>query len=328
MRGPPAQQVAVCRSVSLLHKMLETAAPCNLWRPPAYSSPPFLQGIDAAIKAGLQPKYGIDKCVNLAPSHTGTTSLAMNMKHLSNLTHHLHRLNFSHHYARGKRCFIMTLRDPALRLRSAYAFDRQAHSPGLEVHLLSKERNTTSPSSLVREMRKASQGRLPLRDECVRDKWNRADCLVEVHNGSNFYNALWRKPHRESVMDLDRIYGGNQAFVSQIDYLIGIDTLPQSAGPAEASEKNLSDVELHIICTRRFSGDWTALLARLRVADDRHKQLTTYNVHGQRPSNRNASWLSMGADDEAYVRECMFPDDTLLERRLCGQSLDSPSPPP
>lgn len=104
---------------------------CNLWRPPAYSRESFLRSIDEAVNRSLNPQYtDVAQCVNLALTHTGSTTLVENLKRLSKHAQHIHRFNLSHFYRIGRRCIIMTLRDPVLRLLSAFSFEQRANKPG------------------------------------------------------------------------------------------------------------------------------------------------------------------------------------------------------
>ena len=67
--------------------------------------------------------------MNLAPAGTGseTLSAALHAADAKGLWHHSHDVRPIHGIRKGKRCFIMTLRDPAARLASGWRFDIRGH---------------------------------------------------------------------------------------------------------------------------------------------------------------------------------------------------------
>lgn len=279
---------------------------CNLWQPPAYGKKTVLQSINAAVDRGLhRPRHKLSECVNLALTHTGSTTLVETLRPFSSYAHHHHRLNASYFYSLGVRCFITTLRDPSLRLRSGFSFEWTHNKPGREVHLISKTRMTSTPSLFVSAMQRGSNHSLA---QCIHDSWKYQDCVVSLHNGSNFYNARWR--NALSNMSQDIFETGNSGLVPQIDYLVGIAQMHD-------------DVELHILCTERFATDWSALLERLHVDEGRNASVKLWN--GGKTKKKQAGmtaevWLKMSAEEAAYVRSCMFPEDTALHRRYCSST--------
>ena len=301
---------------------------CNLWRPPAYTFEPFLRSIEEAVNRSSHPQHtNMWQCVYLAPTHTGTTTLTMNMKPLSNKTQHVHRFNLSHHYRNGKRCIVMTLRDPVLRLRSAFSFERRANKPGREVHLLSSTRRTPTPSALVHELRNGGNGSRYSRADCMSSGWRDGACLVHLFNGSNFHNALWKDAHDKKAFD--QFLTGNSALVPQIDYLVDLNQLQLAAMAASYKAEYSAQVELHLLCTERLAEEWKALLGRMEAGDIR-AEISHWNSHGGKigvplaagsaqQRTEDTSWLRMSPEDEDYVRTCMFPDDVALHRRYCSK---------
>ena len=101
-------------------------------------------------------------CANLAPAGTGTMSLRDRLWELSvaasphhnpnsTLLHHRHDIFLRDAESRGARCVVLTLRDPAERLLSAFLFDMVwGGTSGHSIfHLYSKRRGTPSPNAMV-----------------------------------------------------------------------------------------------------------------------------------------------------------------------------------
>ena len=92
------------------------------WRPPEYLD--LLERAVAtarATSADAMPRHSLKQCINLAPAHTGSTSLYKLLHQFSpHLAHHRHQYDLAHLFSRyNASCFIMTLREPTQRYLSA-----------------------------------------------------------------------------------------------------------------------------------------------------------------------------------------------------------------
>jgi len=98
---------------------------------------------------------------------------------------------------------------------------------------------------------------------------------------------------------LNGVLGGNNAFVSQVDWLRGL---------------NCSRHTLHILCTERFDADWASLVrgdasSAWRDVGNRSKKLAS-------STKLDASILSSA--NREFVRRCIFPLDTRLHAQVCS----------
>ena len=173
----------------------------------------------------------INSCANLAPPHTGTTSLADALRPLSQFAHHLHQNSLERLYRAGARCFIITLREPVARLESAFNYEVSHPNWGKNLHLFSKLRRTKTLGALLQVVQTPSD---------------------PSHSAVSSMFNISRHGHREArwrgKLGDERIHGGNGGIIPQLEYLQGL----------EAHD----DIELHVICTRRFNLDWTATLRK------------------------------------------------------------------
>ena len=100
-------------------------------------------------------------CANLAVPGVGSTSLAnlFGMLH-SPYAAHKHSRSLEALHAAGARCIVTTLRDPAERLITGFAFERD-HSHGSSMvarSLISALRHTITPSQFLSQLRKNASG--------------------------------------------------------------------------------------------------------------------------------------------------------------------------
>ena len=130
---------------------------CDVVQPAAYKA-----AVDALVLGRLSPEQfdprqsvvDLSLCVNLAPAGTGTSTLCALLRNHSKLTHHLHTVRAKSyrvtHYAK---CFILTVRDPVARVKSAYTWEmsRASGRP-----FASADRSLSTPSEFVRAIQNAS----------------------------------------------------------------------------------------------------------------------------------------------------------------------------
>jgi hypothetical protein len=118
-----------------------------------------------AAHVGSHPLAGIRKCANLAVPAAASTSLAALFAQVSpGFGHHLHTWLPAALYAKGARCFVMTLRDPVARLQTAFKFENAVRWPPTgSVRLSSRapgSKHEIGPEMWVRRFRGATLARV------------------------------------------------------------------------------------------------------------------------------------------------------------------------
>ena len=257
--------------------------------------------IDHALRLNGWHKRGreLQTCGTLLPAHTGTSRLAWTVSQRSRFARHLHQDFFEDQYGRGARCFFMTVRDPVARLQSAFSFEKSHVNWGQDQHLNSNIRHTKSPGHFVRLLRDGKEARPDVRTP------QRQAAVVKIFNGSLHGHRRWGQRGREVL------HTGNYGLIPQLDYLRGLE--------------GRADVELHLVCQnqldRHLDAAWRKFepgqalppLPPEEAAKSTSQHKTT--LHNKYAGDR--TWLRLTADERAYVRECMFPGDAELARRLC-----------
>jgi len=96
--------------------------------------------------------------------------------------------------------------------------------------------------------------------------------------------------------------------------------------------------EYHAICTSRMAADWQAMVRRMPCTPSEqpcawqqsgldghtHDHTKTAASRGNGSTGMSShleveKWLRMTPEEEAIVRDCMYPDDTQLNRALCEE---------
>lgn len=312
---------------------------CPSWRPPDYT-PALLDRIVAtahATAADKEPRFPIGKCSNLAPTHTASSTLYKLLSKVSpKLAHHRHQFDLSFLASRNASCFFMTLREPTARYLSAWAFELRAHSPGHEIHLINikKRKTASSPQLFLGALRDTSH--------------EHHATAVALFNGSMGRNKNWTSGWERSGSDA--FLSGNTALIPQVDYLLGLDHMDMDGAVRRDQPTPRSKVDLHILCSDRLDKDWNIILRRYlepkldffrmvanasnvtrveRTAAKARVKMIEHVLDGDStPDHINStpdlqfrlpdSWRSLDAEDAAYVRDCLFPEDTWLYARLCA----------
>lgn len=240
-----------------------------------------------------------DSCVQLTPAGTGSTTLGMAFskgrfhdrfttkyydtpREKTGFPGQSHGWEPRHYTAMAKakhlpepECYIMTLRDPVSRL-----------------------------SSGMREMIKFHALHLPAEN-------NSFDGLIHrlrVHN--SYHHSLYRYSVVDPHYGCPRAHGacgsihnGSHFFVSQTNYLRGIDC---------------DRAEINFICTERFAQDWGDLAERFGIG----RNDSALPVH--RPRSRFTYITSphgeVGEASASFVRDVLWPWDTALHRLACKGS--------
>ncbi|KAL1515597.1 hypothetical protein AB1Y20_002217 [Prymnesium parvum] len=172
----------------------------------------------------------LSDCTNLAPAHAGSTSVYRWLRAHSAAAHHTHALSLPQLHARGLRCFVMALRDPAARLRTVFSFEKERKHEKDEPLYAAL---TPSPSAWLGALTNASHPaharawRIVSRSAAASPHWSRSGMYV---------------------------VGGHVGLVPQVAALRGVQLL---AVPEQ--------VELHLLCTHRLAEDWRALLERMGI---------------------------------------------------------------
>lgn len=259
---------------------------------------------------------GLSGCAALLPAGTGSASLRASLRaatgrdvvgshgnsvavldRLQLLQHLRHTGNRSQ--ARRWPCFIMTLRDPASRLASAFRYDatrgisisgrvRPGRSPplaaprndGLVAHL-----GSADPNAFVDALRDPAHPR-------------HATALLLLK--ASYASPRWVQP----LATPPTLRGGSPFLVSQLEPLRGLDCSIQ---------------EVHFVCTEKFDRDWTELINSL---GGHHAFLfagnASHHEHWRSRGTGQAAPLSLTPANRAFWEAEVFPRDAALHRRVCG----------
>lgn len=241
-------------------------------------------------------RRNLSDCVNLAPAGAATQSLYEQLLLAApenRFWHHSHAFRIGGRGHRNISCYILTLRDPADRLVSGYRWDVAANGP----------------HELQNLFRLPNASALPTVSDFVAAFRNRSSAAYASVMRNYWSSVAWPTADRFGL-NLG-FTGGNNFLVSQLDYLRGY--MP-------------SWMELHVVCTERFSEDVSALLSRFGVdgdgdgdGDGQDGQRTILHQHhrsNQTIGGHDRQTLSLGA--RRFVRECLYPHDTQLHQLLCG----------
>lgn len=269
----------------------------------------------------------LSSCVHLSNPATGSTSLAAAFKRepfLQNLTFVAHGIEVSRqrtfptvrypaidymhthmmgvgdvqHFLRGKQlppaeCFVMTLRDPATRLESAFR-DSCEHGEILCGSLSSSPQRKHNLSQLVAKLQHAFEYEETILRPPVVQLPRPASRVASLYSHSASGHPRWL---------YNRIVDGSAFLTSQIGFLRGM-ACPQ--------------VEVHFICTERFEADWRALRSLFGQSSGREWRLHSKHV----PDSSRVSVLS--SSEKAWIREVLYPWDTALWHGAgCGSSTGS-----
>ena len=212
------------------------------------------------------------------------------------------------------RCFVLTVRDPAARLASGYRSSdatngRLARWSADVVATPGGERNL---STLIARLRSYTQ--LTARTQAEVARLDNATREIGVAYESSAGKPSWcclpgdyPPPER-----------GDLFLISQLHYLRGI---------------NCSDAQVVFICTERFESGWARFLGSFghgASADHTEPQATPSNAdehevlnarsNATRSRGRTALRRSaLSEEDQAFVRDVLYPWDTALHRWACGR---------
>ena len=236
-------------------------------------------------------KANISRCVNLAPAGTGTGSL---YEQLSTTApggpwHHMHENRIRDLQGRSRDCFILTVRDPAARLESAFR------------HELSNKRPVLGMSSLYGQAYRELSGRHE--DVLSREPRSITHFIDALRDTTNPYHANVMRYYLSSVSWPAHFNSGVNAFlISQLDYL-------RDLNPQKHS--------LIFICTEHFQTDWQRLADRVGFPST-SSNVTHVSARASLVSRKFANMSKLRPEDADFVRRCLYPWDTWLHAHICA----------
>lgn len=291
---------AMQRAQHALVRPVDGCPPANLHPPETYdhrrrnfASRRLLDWLDYARR---RPRWNASRCTVLAPAGTGTTTLAALLKPVSRFAHHAHMETPRNLWAKGARCFLLTVRDPVERLVTAFSFEA---AQGVFRNKPLRAHTWWDPRHWVRQFM--------LGNPAPRGVYNRS------------LQPVWSSPFFNEVRE-----GGNPFLVPQASYLF--DFLDWS------DVGSLDDVDVHLICTRTLWRDWLRFLAAPtafagRAANDGASALRLnqrlHDEHDNGTASRmRVQYESLLSDENAsaerdYLRSCLYAEDWALYRRFC-----------
>ena len=291
-----------------------------------------------------RPGGDLRECSNLAPAGTGTTSLTALLQPHSAHTHHIHLITPAVPRTLAVDCFVMTLRDPADRLVTAFNYQKAV---GL-----------TFPENALRPA-DPSEWLRAIRDDASGSSLHRAALHSYRQSLPGDMKEWLFCPNHQSGRQCDHLTGGGSPFlVPQIYYLLpllrrGVALGAQSsysnvaAKPLSAKEtKRLTiragewamgrngtlarPAEVHFVCVNRYESDWQRFVRAVgpakgggvstqHVRKAKSHEGASSEVHlNHREGPKTATRFSLGEDDRAYVRECLYPLDAKLYQAMCA----------
>ena len=257
---------------------------------------------------------GLSGCAALLPAGTGSASLRASLRAatgrsvvgshgnsiavLDRLQQQL-RHTGNRSQARFWPCFVMTLRDPASRLASAFRYDATRGSsgrvsPGRSPPLIaSRPRN----DGLVARLGSADPNVFV---DALRDPVHPRHATALLMLKASYANPRWVQP----LATPPTLPGGSPFLVSQLEPLRGLD--------CDAHE-------VHFLCTENFDRDWASLINSL---GGHHAFLLPRNAshheHWRSVGQGQAASPSLTAANRAFLEAEVFPQDAALHRRVCG----------
>ena len=196
-------------------------------------------------------------------------------------------------------CFVVTVRDPAERLMSAFRESYMMYERlAMSLHTNRKNRTKATASLLVERLRHAfSAGAPPASRQSP-----------PTNTPASLYLASAMQPDWHGrIANYPGPTNGSLFLVSQLWYLVGVNCTDDS------------ETELHVICTERFDADWRHFLTAFGTVPSGHWH--RHKRHGTRLRTRahRAERNSVLSEaDKEFVRAALYPWDTALYQWACG----------
>jgi hypothetical protein len=322
--------------------------------------PAAFEGINEVVSAAAERRSAssLAECANLAPAGTGTISLSNVLSGRSNHSHHDHSRNASQLYFAGARCFIVTLRDPVERLRTAFAFYHSGHKGSVGAWSPLKtaiEGLKLSPNKLIGAFPGAPGSVLAAWHErhvnsSHRDREMAAQATIRLMYYTNLVRQVssWRaatdaadSPSPAQMALVDPRHDASPFPQLPPSAILRYVKRPEHFLTAVADYlhefRRLPDAELHVVCTSNFSAGWTRLLRRFghsdehsnatRVGTDAATSRESHPLHSSGSSHHSyrsvfgdklAANSFFSPEAEQFVRECLYPEDWKLVQMFCS----------
>jgi hypothetical protein len=303
------------------HKSYE--CPSGFPRSPSHLPLRFLNSTLLQQCSKHNPELHLAECGNLAPAGTGTTSLWTALRNATG-QHHFNGIHVNRIRDSAKKCYIMTLRDPATRLESGFRYIDSWNSNGAWSSMGARPKHKPA-SGLFGKLFDKVRGKLAPRALSSTFARNAGEFVAAIRaNADSSNEALKYLSSFESKMDkglladrLNLLKGGGQrgavaggaanlgAFVgptgqaalflvSQLDYLRGL---------------SCANMEVQFVCTEDFDNNWRELLNTFRMP-------VGSKTHQNWRSKQRGD--SMSEADREFVRHCLYPWDYQLHELVCG----------
>ena len=275
--------------------------------PPGLPSPEAKARFDWHTSSHLLPRLrakppripgleGLQACGLLLPAGTGCTSLAISLGNLTHRSeeswyigglHQKHLVTFRQVRLTKRPCAMMTVRDPYERLRSGFRYDT-AHKYRLHYEgLISNHQKRRTLHELLDAFRDASKPG----HATVRSMYN--------------HSVL----HPKCNSDKDQCVRKQSPAKPQNTFLY-----PQSAYLLDLiDDPNASVPSVHFLCTNTYASSWRGLLADFEINSS---VPAAHALSGRSETSSDA--LPYDDADARFVRDCLYPWDTYLNRRVCG----------
>ena len=283
----------------------------------------FLRASTIAKSAKRQPAAAprLADCSNLAVAGTGSRSLTEAMKAIG-LSQAQHKHGARIASSARRKCYLLTLRDPAKRLESGFRYDLTHPETPRSNSLV--QPSIKSLTDFVAALRNSSYPGHHLAKAMYEQS------VIDPSKGFQRMATLPLSPFGGCPTDnrLHKKCIGSHFLVPQLDYLLDADA---------------ENMEVHFLCAERLGDDWRSVRRSFgQQAEDASMPL--YNrreemgqLYINAPSiivpNNSAAYASLvkrrstlSESDRAFVRECLFPFDTQLHQLACGGGTSAPVP--
>lgn len=220
------------------------------------------------------------------------------------------------------RCFVISLRDPASRLISAFR-DSYLHAERLTVSL-GPRKNRTASMMIDRLRRPFDFPQKPLPDPSVppqdaRTKHRPLDAgLQSTRNVSStalLYANSAGRPSWLHKWHYPGPLGGSMFLVSQLSYLRGLDC-------------SNAKTEVHFLCQERYDEDWKALLAEFGMQSSSLGRSYRHSHRRDGLGKKSPPLLAfaikrsvLSKADQDFIRHVLYPWDTALHQWACGAGM-------
>lgn len=256
--------------------------------------------------SGLQLSMSAEtlkRCAMLVPAGTGTSTLQLLLSDalsavygagspiVNKFAQHNHHLGPLPLYNAGARCFLVPLRDPAMRVETGFRFESVMSSRLIpHIFMYRPQFGMHNLSEFIRLLRH------PYEETSIR-------ALRLYHSSLRGYLNLQRNA---TARAWDRKFPEPDAFLVPVTKYL--QAMPEGAA-------------IHFICTERMDEDWMCFRDRFRnelaAAGAMHLLGDAFKPKWKNRRNDTKGRSQYGEADRDFVRHELFPADTQLWRRAC-----------